>query len=188
MANERIVTAIGGSYLVFHLGRTSDVARPTTHYLHSVRRGGGYLLPGEADRYFAVLPKLAEALALAVEAGQNRYDAIVCPPSTRHDLILPYKAAILSRLPSAVDLSAAFERRPGTSAALAAGYSDVEAGLSIANTPGGLNGVTSILFIDDVFARGFTATAIERLLKSRGCKHLRFDVACALVADGVPDP
>lgn len=151
-----------------------------------MKRGPAFLHEGEEQAYLAAVPRLSQALADLVAQDNPHYDAVVCPPSTRADLYEPYNIAISARLPQARDLSAAFERLPGTSAGRSSTLEEVQAAIMLPTPPTGLHQVRSLLVIDDVFARGFTATVISNLLRSGGSSHQTYTVACALVVDGLP--
>ncbi len=170
--------------LVF-LQRTSQ-GSTALNYLHSVKSKvveveGTYM---EQSYHTSVL-RFASELAGEV-ANLGPFDALLNPPTGRPDLVAPYSAAIRAKFTGVPDLSGIIRRDPGGSAGRAEDYAQVRCALHIADPVRDLTFVSRLLIIDDVYGRGFTASAIHELLVSAGWICGGLVIACPLVADGFP--
>jgi hypothetical protein len=93
--------------------------------------------------------------------------AVISPPSRHSELTLPYRDAVKKRFPHATDLTDRFKRAENVSAGESASLTDLVNALTY--HPGGDEGTfSSLLIIDDVFARGRTAAALVKRLREAG--------------------
>jgi hypothetical protein len=172
----------GGQVPLVFLWRLSQGSSALT-YLRSVKSGvmeveGTFL----EQSYRSNVGQFAKGLASEVAALQP-FDALLVPPTGRPDLVEPYAVAIRAKLTGTSDLSRIIHRDPGASSGKAASYEQIRCALHLCDPVHELSSVRRLLVIDDVYARGFTASAIHELFATAGGFRGELVVACPLVAD-----
>ncbi len=154
-------------------GGTSDVA-----YLQRVRSMAavsGPLLAEAERRYRAMLPMWTRRLAAEIDGPIS---AILSPPSSRPELVRPYRDELLRKFPTAPDLTDRFQRT-GT---LRAGEGATVEQLIAATTYTPQHdepGFDVVLIVDDVLAAGTSAALCLALLRTAG---LRVDATLRVAA------
>ncbi len=101
------------------------------------------------------------------DAVPSSSDAILSPPSRRAGLIEPYRRAIATRHPGAIDLTGAVSRQGEVCAGEGATHDDLRASLSY-NPCGREANFRRGVIVDDIFNTGSTAAAIATLLRDHG--------------------
>lgn len=121
-----------------------------------------------AVRYREGVRRFADALADHVAQGlaQDAPDLIIELPSSR-DFNAPYTAAIKSRFPDAVDLTAAV-RRVGNVRSGAGSSADAVLADTVIATDYNLSAVRTLVLIDDILDEGKTAGAVIARLREAG--------------------
>lgn len=169
--------------------RLSDLA-----YLQHIRSGVAKVVSPtgrpedslQAGRYFAGLPKFADALTnlVAAELQDVQPDAILELPSTR-DFNAPYTSAIQERFPTAVNLTGAISRCGQVKSGQSDSFDDILAD-TVGNSPLDLSNVKTLVIIDDVFGKGKTVGAAVSRLRELGLPaDARVALAVPLVVVGV---
>lgn len=107
-------------------------------------------------------------------------DVLVSPPSTRPELIVPYRQALSKKFPDAIDRTEAFTSDGSVSSTHGASYEELLA--SISYKPfGDESKLNSIVIVNDVLARGRTVAAIiHRLKEAELSPTCSITIACPL--------
>ena len=169
----------GSKVSLVYLGRTSQ-PRCVFTYLQNVKTGRTQPLPEQL--YFKNLSEYATRFAEEV-AKLAPFDALLVPPTRRFDLVKPYADAVCKRLPGVADLTAVLGRDDAASFGRARSYAEVQDAIHLKDPNADLFAVRRLLVIDDVYARGFTVSAIRDLFAKAGGVADGVVVACPLIAD-----
>jgi predicted amidophosphoribosyltransferase len=177
-----VVTATlmdGSEVSLIYLGKASQ-PRSALTYLHSVKSGSAQLFMEEFYRRKEV--EFARALADEVQSAAQPFDAFLVPPTRYPNLVAPYASAIRERFPGTPDLTTILERRIGASFGRAKAYDEVRDALFLRGDRPLPSGMGQLLIVDDVFAHGWTASAVQSLLRTHGLIN-GVVIACPLIAD-----
>ncbi len=126
-----------------------------------------------------------EFFAKLANAVPGPVDAILSPPSDMAWQSEPYRRAIATRFPAAVDLSGAISRGGTARAGKGASLEEILGGLSY-RPCGREKDFRRIVIVDDTFTTGTTAAALVSLLHEHGVsKTCEVILACPLWLDMV---
>jgi hypothetical protein len=103
------------------------------------------------------------------------------PPSSRPELLIPYRNALLTQHREAIDLSARLaQKNPHVSAGEGASLEDMLAAMTY-DRRGDEARLTSLVIVDDVLASGNTSAAVIQLLRDAGLsQECQITLGCPL--------